>query len=77
MKDPCLECLVRVTCWQECDEKRNYAALLSNAMKNYQGQVRFNKTYQKQFRTLIDKLEEHVYRRTKINKRSSSMSKDK
>jgi len=77
MKDPCLECLVRVTCWQECDEKRNYAVLLSNAMKNYRGQARFNKTYQKQFRTLMDKSAEHVYRRAKINQRAWSMSKDK
>ena len=32
MKDPCLECLVRVTCWQECDDKRNFTTLLSTAI---------------------------------------------
>jgi hypothetical protein len=77
MKDPCLECLVQVTCWQECDDKRNYATLLANAIRNYRGQTRFNTTYQKQFRTLMKQSEGHIVRRNKINRRSSSMSKDK
>ena len=61
MKDPCLECLVQVTCWQICDDKKNYATLLSNAMNNYRGQTRFNKTYQKQFKCEFDvKLYENI-----------------
>ena len=75
MKDPCLECLVQVTCWQECDDKRNYATLLSTALNNYRGQTRFNTTYQKQFKSLLEQSAGHVVRRSKINRRASSMSK--
>lgn len=75
MKDPCLQCLVQVTCWQECDDKKNYATLLSNAIRNYNGQTRLNKTYQKQFGTLMKKSQNHVYRRAKINIRASQCLK--
>lgn len=76
MKDPCLECLVRVTCWQECDKKINYAALLTNAMRHFNsGDVRIK--YFEQFRHYLKLSEEHVVRRSKINRRASLMSKDK
>jgi len=75
MKDPCLECLVRVTCWQECDDKRNFTTLLSTAIKNYRGQIRINKTYQKQFQTLMKKSAEHIVRQSEINSRALLMSK--
>ncbi len=76
MKDPCLECLVRVTCWQECGDKKNYATLLANALKQFQcGDARIK--YNKQFRHYVNLSHEHIVRRNKINKRASSMSKDK
>lgn len=76
MKDPCLECLVQVTCWQECDDKKNYATLISRALTNYRGVPQLNKTYQKQFRQYLDDSTNHVIKRNKIYKRASLMSKD-
>lgn len=35
MEDPCKKCLVRVTCSEQCDAKRNYTTLLSNAIRNF------------------------------------------
>jgi len=77
MKDPCLECLVQVTCWQECDDKKNYATLLSNALLNFRGTVASNPNYRKQHRALMKKSSDHVVRRSKITRRASLMSKDK
>lgn len=79
MKDPCLKCLVRVTCWQECDDKRNYATLLSNAIKLHTpgGLPRPDSYYQKQFRHYLNLTEEHLVKRSQIIKRASLMSKDK
>jgi len=77
MKDPCLECLVRVTCWQECDEKRNYSALLNNALRNFKGTIMMNPTFQKQRRIYLNKSINHLLRQSKIASRASSMSKDK
>ena len=75
MKDPCLECLVRVTCWQECDEKRNYAILLANAMRNFKsGGARIK--YHKQFSHYLDLTEEHLVRRSMIKKRARLMSEE-
>ena len=77
MKDPCLECLVRVTCWQECDDKKNYATLISQALQNYRGVGLLNPVYRKQHRDLMKKSTDHVMRRSKISRRASLMSKDK
>ena len=76
MKDPCLECLVRVTCWQECDDKINYGALLSTALKNYSRVGFSNPVYRKQHKAIMDKSTDHVLRRSKITRRASLMSKD-
>ncbi len=77
MKDPCLECLVQVTCWQECDEKRNYATLLANAIKQYTPGGLPRPQFQKQFRHYLNLADKHVISRSKINRRAASMSKDK
>ncbi len=79
MKDPCLECLVRVTCWQECDDKKNYATLLANAIKHYTpgGLPRRDPHYQKQFKHYLNLTDEHIVRRSQIRQRASLMSKDK
>jgi len=77
MKDPCLECLVRVTCWQECDDRKNYATLLSNALNNYKGTIGKCTIIDKQFRKYLNKSTDHIIRRNKIHRRASLMSKDK
>ena len=75
MKDPCLECLVQVTCWQECDDKRNYATLISKALQNLrQHAFNGNKTYQKQFQYYMKQSQGHVLRRSQITRRASLMS---
>jgi len=76
MKDPCLECLVRVTCWQECDQKRNYATLLSNAIKHYTPGGLPRPQFQKQFKHYLELTNKHMLSRTQINKRARLMSKD-
>jgi len=37
MKTPCKECLIQVTCSEECDDFRNFMTLIKNAMKNFSG----------------------------------------
>ena len=77
MKDPCLECLVQVTCWQECDDKRNYAVLIANAIRNYRGTTRNNSILQKQFKNFLNQSTDHIIKRNAITRRASLMSKDK
>jgi len=77
MKDPCLECLVRVTCWQECDKLSNHGVLLGQALKNFSGVFhQHNKTYQKQYRHFLDLSQQLSLRRSQINKRARLMSED-
>ena len=77
MKDPCLECLVQVTCWQECDKKRNYAALLSQAMRECTPGGRPRPEFMKEYKRALDGMDKHLVSRSKINKRAALMSKDK
>jgi len=77
MKDPCLECLVQVTCWQECEKLKNHGVILGQALQNYRG-VMFqnNKVFQAQYRHFLKLSEDLVVRRSQINKRAQLMSKD-
>lgn len=62
MKDPCDSCIVKVTCWQECDDKRNYGTLISNALKQYNNpyaMVRYNNLYRK----YLNLSQEHIVSR--------------
>jgi len=76
MKDPCLECLVQVTCWQECDKKRNHAALLAQAMRECTPGGRPRPEFHKQYRRNLDQTSQHLLTKSKINKRARSMSED-
>ena len=73
MEDPCKRCLVKVTCWQECEDKKNYAILLSNALKQYNTPYAMV-TYRKQWRMYLKLTDEHVLSRSQINKRARLMS---
>ena len=75
MKDPCLECLVQVTCWQECDKLKNHGVLLGQALKNFSGVFhQNNKQFQQQYRYYLKLSQELSLRRSKINRRASLMS---
>lgn len=76
MKDPCKECLVQVTCWQECDEKRNYTTLLRNAISNFTPLTAIlnNRKQRNYYRDLYHK---NQVSRTKISERlRTSMSQE-
>jgi hypothetical protein len=70
MKDPCLECLVRVTCSEECPDKKNYATLLSQGLQNFRGHG-FDPRYRKQYENLHRKSLEHKVRRSMISSRKN------
>jgi len=74
MIDPCEECLVKVTCWQLCDEKKNYDTLLSNALSQYN-----NPIIKYLFKEQIKHYRELIYLNNKsmakISKRAMLMSK--
>ena len=70
MKDPCDDCLVQVTCSILCDKKRNYAALIHNAIAQLQSQLRYGENIRKQYLKYL-KLEEkqiNSVRRIRIRK---------
>jgi len=77
MKDPCLECLVQVTCWQECEKLKNHGVILGQALQNYRGVMTHNnKVFQAQYRHFLKLSEDLVVRRSQINRRAQLMSKD-
>ena len=76
MKDPCDICLVRVTCWQECEEKENHARLIADAEKYFTGNRSAMQTYNKQYRKVRNIAVKHNTYRNNIWRRQRTMSQD-
>lgn len=78
MKDPCDKCVVSTVCSEICDEKRNYATLLSNAvMQNRHILVRdpFSHNHKK-FKKYLTLQSEHMKTLSKIRQRKSERETD-
>ena len=39
MKNPCKDCIVKVNCTEVCFEKKNYQALLNDAITKHRGRI--------------------------------------
>ena len=76
MKDPCLECLVQVTCWQECEDKRNYGRLIAHAIRECTPGGIPRPHFHKQLRRNVKHSSQHLLTRGRINQRARLMSGD-
>lgn len=73
MKDPCDSCLVKVTCWQLCSEKKNYDTLLKNAIGQYKNSVT-KYFYRKDFQKYLDLMTLNNHSIAKITKRAMEIA---
>ena len=73
MEDPCKKCLVQVTCWQECDDKKNYSRLLADAVKGFQPYVFIPGPLKKQYIYYLDLTNKHMVSKRKIYNRAQTM----
>ena len=69
MKDPCEDCLVKVTCSVLCDEKRNYATLIQNGIQQLRSNLRYGGNVRKQYLKYLEMAQKQVDSVSKIRNR--------